>query len=369
MEVRLVKSEKVNLSLLINLRRKFKGEYKMKRKSTIVFVLIVLILGTMQPSFAIKKLAQAGMPFLTLDVSGRAAGMGASYVAVGNDATAMFYNLAGLAFVEGFDVMINQTNWLLDTKHYAAGVAYGLGNLGTFGLSVVYMNYGSFTETWPYEGSDPALINQGYETGLDFDIGEYAIGLSYARRLSSKFSVGSQIKYVKQDLYESLIFHEVEGKEMTVQNEEGIIAFDFGTLYYTGFKDLRFGMSVRNFSQQGRYVKERFELPLSFKLGVAMDVLTLFNTEDTSHKLTLAVDAWHPRDYTERIHIGAEYLLMDVLALRAGYKFNYDEEGLTAGVGVLKSFSNFGIRIDYSYSDFGQFFDAVHRISWSITYK
>ncbi len=342
----------------------------MKRQIIVFIMAFLMLLMTTQSSYAIKKLAQAGMPFLTLDVGGRSAAMGNAYVAVGNDATAMFSNLAGLAMIDdGVEIMINQTNWIVDTKHYATGIAYGMGKYGTVGASLVYMDYGTFTETWPYEGSNPELINKGYEMGRDFEIGEYAIGLSYARRISDRFSIGGQVKYVKQDLFESLIFHEIQGQQKTVQNEEGIIALDFGTLYYTGFKDLRFGMSVRNFSQQGRYVVERFELPLSFKIGIAMDVMTLFNTSATDQKLTVAIDAWHSRDYTERIHTGVEYELMDMIALRGGYKFNYDEEGLAAGVGLKKAFGDFSLRFDYSYSDFGQFFDAVHRLSWSISYK
>ncbi len=347
------------------------GDYKMKKYLICLLTILVLVLGFSRTSFAIKKLAQAGMPFLTLDVGGRSAAMGEAKVAVAENSVAMFSNLAGLAMMnDGLEVMVNQTNWIVDTKHYAAAVAYGLGKWGTFGASLVYMDYGTFTETFPYDGADPELINKGYQTGQDFQIGEYAIGIGYGRQISNKFSVGAQVKYVNQDLYESLIFHEVLGEQLTVQNNEQIFAFDFGTLYKTGFKDLRFGMSIRNFSEQGRYVVERFELPLTFSVGIAMDVLTLFNTSsDLEQKLTVAVDALHPRDYTERIHLGAEYFLMDFLAVRGGYKFNYDEQGLTAGIGLKKDFSGFGLGFDYSFTDFGEFFDAVHRISWSISYK
>ena len=51
-----------------------------------------------------------------------------------------------------------------------------------------------------------------------------------------------------------------------------------------------------------------------------------------ANPLLVSIDAIHPRDYTERINLGAEYVLMDMIALRAGYRFNYDEEGLTAGL-------------------------------------
>ncbi len=338
-------------------------------KKTVFYLLVtaLLILGLSPASQAIDKLGQTGMPFLKIDVGGRASAMGSASAAVTDDATSMFSNLAGLAFVDGFEVAMNQTNWIADIKHYAGGVAYGFKNWGTFGVSLIYMDYGTMTETRPYDGSDPILRNQGYEDLGDFEVGEYAVGLSYGRRISNQFSIGAQIKMVKQDLYESLILHEVYG-ETVVQNEQTVNAFDFGTLYYTGWKDLRVAMSIRNFSRQGRYVFERFELPLMFNIGMAMDVMTLFADSDM-HKLTVAVDAIHPRDYSERIHLGAEYGMSNMLFLRGGYKFNYDEEGLTFGVGVNKPLGNYGVKFDYSYGDFGEFFGSVHRISWSIYMK
>lgn len=343
------------------------------KKISLTFLLITywLLTALVTPSFAgIDKLAQTGMPFLKLNASSRSSGMGGAYVAIGDDASSMFSNLGGLAFVEsGADITINMTNWIVDTKHYAFGAAYGLKKWGTLGISFVYMDYGTFTETWPYDGTNPDLINLGYETGQDFTIAEFALGLSYARRISEKFSVGGQIKYAKQDLFETLMYHEVKGEELITQNVENVMALDFGTLYYTGFKDLRFGMSIRNFSGQGRYIEQRFEMPLDFRIGLAMDIMTLLSPGNESHKLTLALDALHPRDYSERIHVGAEYYLMDLLALRAGYKFNYDEESLAFGLGVKKDLGNMGMRIDYAYSALGDFFDPVHRVTINLSYK
>ena len=78
--------------------------------------------------------------------------------------------------------------------------------------------------------------------------------------------------------------------------------------------------------------------------------------------LLLAVDAVHPRDYTERVHFGAEYLYANLLAIRAGYKTNYDEEALSMGFGVNYSVGGIGLKIDYSYSQLGVF-DGVSRIT------
>ena len=127
-------------------------------------------------------------------------------------------------------------------------------------------------------------------------------------------------------------------------------------------------MSFRNFASSVKYAYESYELPLTFKIGLAMNVLSLMGPEDVIHSLQVAVDAVRPSDYTERIHLGAEYWFKDLFALRAGYKFNYDEEGFSAGFGVNPSFSGMNLKLDYAYSFFGDVFGSVQRISFGFTF-
>jgi len=106
-------------------------------------------------------------------------------------------------------------------------------------------------------------------------------------------------------------------------------------------------------------------LPLTFKIGAAMDVLDLMG--EHGNPLLIAIDAIHPRDYTERIHIGGEYWYNNMIALRAGYKFNYDEEGFSAGIGFQQTIAGVALKLDYAYSDLGVF-DAVSRFSFGISF-
>lgn len=339
----------------------------MNNKGLILLVAMLMVTLLVSSSQAtVTKYAQAGMPFLKIDPDGRSAGMGSAVTAVSNNALAMFSNPAGMGYTEGLDLAITQTNWIADISHYAIGAAYGLANLGTFGVNVVYMDYGDMRRTAPYSGSDPTLKDVGYLDLGTFTVGEYAIGLSYSRRISSQFSIGGNVKFVRQDLSWSETLDVSSGEKVRTDNVQDLAAFDFGTLYFTGWKDLRIGMSIRNFSDQGRYVDQRFELPLTMSLGAAMNILSIWS-DDTTHMLNVAIDAQHPRDYEERLHLGFEYVLAEMLALRAGYKFNYDEEGLTFGVGVDKSFGTFGVRFDYAYGAFGDFFGQVHRTSFAVT--
>ncbi len=328
------------------------------KKLTIVLAVVLLSAVVVMPAHsALKKVAQTGLQFLKVDVGARPASMGGAFMMVGNDATAMFYNPAGIAKMQsGFDLFAGNVSWIAGIQYYATGLVKDLGNWGSVGVSAIYCDYGD-----DIAGTRVAANDKGYDDTGNVDVGAYAVGLSYARALTNKFTVGGQIKYAQEHLGESLL---VAGGT-SVQNKVSGIAYDFGTIFYPGFKSFRLGMSIRNFSNQFKYQQYAFQLPLTFTLGFAMDVLDFIG--EHRNTLLLAVDAIHPRDYTERINVGGEYVFNNMVALRAGYKYNYDEEGLCAGIGVKHTFGGVGIRLDYAYSDFGVF-STVNRFSMGISF-
>lgn len=322
----------------------------MKKVISLYVMLAFFLWVATPPAHAqLKKVAQTGLQFLKVDMSARAAGMGGAFSMVGEDANAMMYNAAGMTEAENVDIYIARTNWIADISYNAAGIIKNAGNWGTFGLSFRNSDYGEVV------GTRVAGNAQGFEETGNLNFGAYAIGGAYARRLSSRFSVGGQIKYA----YQHLGSNTLEGGE-TVQNQVSGLAYDFGTIYYPGLESLRLGMSLRNFSPQYRYVEQTFELPLTFRIGFAADVLDFFDVSNSS--LTLAVDALHPRDYTERLHIGAEYWYLDTFAIRGGYKVNYDEESFSLGFGAHQEFGGIGLKLDYAYSALG-IFGTVNRFT------
>ena len=107
-------------------------------------------------------------------------------------------------------------------------------------------------------------------------------------------------------------------------------------------------------------------MPLVLRMGVSMDLFKLIMPGNDDLELNTAIDALHPIDYTERLHIGTELVYMKMFAFRAGYKFNYDVENFSLGVGVKFDFQGYGGSFDYAYTN-AEFFDAVHRISLSFT--
>jgi hypothetical protein len=333
--------------------------YKEKKMIYRVFIVIfILFMVFTPPLMAVNKTAQTGLQFLKVDVGARAAAMGGSYYLIGTDASAMFYNPAGLARMQSnVDVFIANTQWIAGIEYYAGGIAKNLGKWGSIGISYAAGSYGDDIMGTRY---DPTT-EQGYELTGKLDMSAYAFGISYAKSMTEKFTIGGQVKYAYQQLGENLLSSgEVE------KNDVSGLAFDFGTVFYPGFKSFRFGMSIRNFSPEFKYVEEGFELPLTFSIGVAMNLLDLMGDEYGS-SLLFSVDALHPRDYSERINMGLEYTVLEMFSLRAGYKFNYDIESFTAGVGFNKDFGNVIIDLGYAYSEM-EFFDAVNRISFRLSF-
>jgi hypothetical protein len=108
-------------------------------------------------------------------------------------------------------------------------------------------------------------------------------------------------------------------------------------------------MTVQNFSTDLKYEHESFSTPLTFKIGLSMNMLDFWENASRS-SLLFAVDAIHPRDFSERMNLGLEYNYLGLFSIRCGYRMNYDMGNFTAGAGVRYSISNsMGIKFDISY--------------------
>jgi len=337
------------------------------RKLSFTVVLIILMFKFVTVSvFAQEnqKLAQTGMKFLSVSLDPRASGMGDATTAVFAKSSAMLYNPAIMAELEGYsDFSFGTTRWIADINYIYGTAAFNLfdGEYGVFGLSLVAVDYGEFIGTVVAPNGDGFL-----EVGT-FKPTSFAFGIGYANQLSEKFSVGGNIKYSRQSMGTSVTGFDPDGNGKVEENKVDAFAFDFGILYHTGFKSLNFGMSVRNFATEIKYKDEEFQLPLLFKIGVSINAFDFIDVDRKMHSFLVAVDASHPRDYPEQVSFGAEYLFMETFAIRGGYTFPTDEQEFSLGVGFKQSISDIKFAIDYSYTPFG-IFDNVHRVSLNLAY-
>jgi len=344
------------------------------RKFSLAMPLIFVIVGLLASSAfgqeeeeeeTYDKRAQTGMKFLSFSVDPRAAAMGDAITAENQgSAVSMFYNPASMARQSGMvSAVFGQTQWIADITYNGIGVAFqpAGGLYGVFGVQALVVNYGDLIGTVRADNDEGFL-----ETGT-FSPSAMAVGVGYARALTEQFSVGGNVKYISEDLGSSYMSfvnpdltgearYETENLEDPQDNIQSVMAFDLGILYRTGFRSLTLAMSARNFSRDLTYEEENFELPLTFRIGVSMDLIDFTGMNPDMHSFIFAIDTERPRDFSEQIKVGGEYVFMNTLALRGGYIYPSDVQGITLGVGVQA----FGFGFDFAFTQF-EVFDNVMR--------
>ena len=342
-------------------------------RKTITGIFACLIIGLLVSSNATAgdlKLAQTGFQFLTVVSDARAAGMGNAVNSLSLGSSSLFFNPAGLAEMPDFiDASASDNRWIAGIHHmsFALALSPWKARYGVLGFSAQAVDYGDKffgTVVVPEIENENGYINTG-----DIKPSALALGVGYAKALNDRFSVGGQVRLVRQD-FGDMIVPVTDSTRSVTRFKKTPLAFDFGTLFKTGFKSLTFGMSVRNFSQEVKYIRESFELPLVFTLGIHADLMDWIQIGGPKQSAILSIDAKHDRSHPEQVCVGLDYRLMNALSCRIGYSSrskisgdNYvDENSMSYGVG----FSLVGLSVDYAYAPFGVF-DSVQRLTVRIS--
>jgi len=300
----------------------------------------------------IERAGQSGWQFLKINGDARQAAMGGAFTAISSgDASAVFGNPASLADVRGFDVQVNALKWVADIGHQSLAVAGSVGDFGVFALSVAMLNYGDIPETINESNGADGTIP--VVTGNTFTAGDIVAGLSYARKITDRLSVGGSFRLMRETI-----------AELSMNNW----SLDFGTMYYTGVKSLRVAVTARNFGPDSRFggwseqyqtESENVRMPLDIRAGIAMDFL---DEDQSPHLLTVVVEGEHPNDGKEKFNLGASYGFDKTFYVRAGYKFNYDVQKFTFGAGINYPIGPCRGTFNYAYVDFGEL-THVHMFS------
>ncbi len=314
-------------------------------------VLIALLVAAGGAHAEFAKVGTTGADFLKLPIGARGVGMGGAFSAISNDQSAMFWNPAGITQLGGSSVMFEHVEYFAEISYDAIGGAHRLNDTFTIGAFALAMGSGDMEVT---------TVQQPMGTGETFNVTNIVGGVSLGMKLTDKFSFGTNLKYVREDLDTEVASN---------------FAIDVGVMYDTQWNSVRLAMAVRNFGPEmqldggyydfdnGSQATEATEFlpyhfPMVFRLGVAMDPL---NTDQ--HRLTLAGDLEHPNDNVERVNLGAEYGFQELFFLRGGYTFRHDTLGMSAGVGFLWQ----RIGIDYAFSEYG-ILEDVHRFNISFSF-
>lgn len=341
------------------------------RPSFLTCLLLAALVAGVMPLRA-QKVGTSSLQFLKVMPTARAAAMGDAYATLAAGPDAMYWNPAGIAGETRTAFSASMVLWLFDTRQNMLAGTVPLGEWGTAGVQLQYVDYGTMdvtrTDRLDFIGSSPDLrYNPGY-SGETFSPTAMVIGVSYANRMTDRFSAGLSMKYVQESLWNSptvVLTKPLTGETEEVNTYTRVFLFDFGMLYNTGYRSVKIGVSIQNFGSQVKFAREWFPAPLAFRFGTAGDLIgpdALFAASD-AHRITAAFDIFQPNDYAQQFHGGVEYAFAEALFLRAGYKFNYDNDALTAGAGVRQEISGMPFTVDYSYGAMGDYLPAVHRIT------
>jgi len=330
----------------------------------IAFLGIWLSLPSSLDAATVRK-GQVGFRFLENPVSAEAIGRGALGVVLTRNANTVFWNPAGLGWLDGrMDFDANYTNGIADINHSSVAAALKLGNTSYLSVDGLFMDYGTLN------GTVRAENDQGFEETGGFSPNAYALGISFAQRVSNRFSYGVRLKYAKQDLGTAWIGNMVDSSLVKSKKSYalGEPTLDVGAIYDFQAYGLRFGAVMKNVSREVRYEDDRFPLPYAVSFSLSFQPLSFFSESAISKSLVFGFETEHPRDSKERLKFGAEYYVQNSLILRGGYMDNFDERGLTFGLGVRPpEYFHSRIRVDYAYQAFG-LFGAAHYISFGITH-
>lgn len=317
----------------------------------------------------VSKVGTTVGTFLSIGVGPRAMAQGGAFVAAADDASALYWNPAGLARMRQGEAFAAHAEWVggLDFDYVAAAMPLAG---GAAGVSVTMLSV-------PEMLVRDEVRQEG--TGETFDAADLAIGLSYGRAITDRFSLGGTFKYVQSRIWNS--------------RAQGF-AVDIGTQFRTDFAGgLTIGAAITNFGTDmrldGRDLQrfydanpeqdgdngrlpvnlalDRWDLPLGFQIGVAS---TPLNTR--MQRLTFSLDALHPADNYESVNAGAEYGFRERLFLRGGYEgmFLQDQEGGFAGglaVHYPLPYEGGLVKLDYAYRNAGRL-NGIHVVGLGVTF-
>ncbi|MCK5085968.1 MAG: PorV/PorQ family protein [Melioribacteraceae bacterium] len=321
------------------------------------FIFIIFIIALPSAIFAggFSKVGTAAAQFLKIGVGARAMGLGGTFTSIANDVSTIYWNPAGITNIPTTSIAVSHSQWFADISHEFAGISIPLSSSDFIAIHAIALNTGE---------QEVTTVAQPDGAGVFYDVRNLAIGLSYARALTDRFSVGLTVKYVQETLY---------------NESASTVSLDLGSYLRTGFHNLIIGMSISNFGGNmklegrdliaitdintdvsGNYnpdavlTTEGWPLPLMFRVGLSMDMVGGSDPIISSeiNRFTLAIEGTHLNDNNERFNFGGEYAWDETVMLRVGYKLNYDQEEWAFGAGLNFPIGNQFLRFDYAFIQF-----------------
>jgi hypothetical protein len=294
----------------------FKRGGPMKKVNWISLIAVGIIFAPQ--SALLHASGETGAQFLKIGVGAKACAMGGAFVSVADDASAIYWNPAGISQLTSPEVLGSQNFWLMDMSMQFVGAVIPL-RQGSLGLGVAYSSSGDIPRV-----EDLQVIGS-------YSAYDAAISVAYANRFRGGLRLGLAMKIIQQKIYE--------------ENAKGM-AVDLGLLYQVRrIEGLHFGLSVQNLGPGMKFIEESDPLPMMIKAGASYRVGSLL----------LASSLAKPRGNDARLNVGGELSIKDTLFAWGGYNSLYS---YSLGVGMKFWKASIG----YAFVPYKEIEDS-HRIS------
>ncbi len=280
--------------------------------------------------------------FLKLEQGVRPVSMGGAFTAASDDVNAVYWNPAGLPQVSNLELTFMHTMWFAEIFYDYLGFAYPVGEVGTFGLGLTYVNSGDIT-SWNEIGE---------EIG-EFSAWDLAVNLAFGTKLNEKTSVGIIAKLFNESI-----------------DDRGAFGFaaDLG-LIHKFRDDLQGGIVLQNLGPKHGF-GDAFLLPMNARAGLSYTGV---------RNMMVNLDYIQPIETNGIIALGMEYWYRDIIVFRLGYQYQgmFDPNKYYENYAGPAIFSGFVIgaglkidiyEIDYAYKQFGVL-ESTHRIGLTLKFK
>lgn len=270
--------------------------------------------------------------FLKVGVGARATGLGGAFTAVADDASAVYWNAAGLGCMDKNQLQFSHYEWYQDLAVENLYLAIPRGRL-SFGAGITYMSFGEF-QSYDEDGN-PGDVLSMYNLAA-------SVAVSYS--LNETVSLGLTAKYIEES------FDLVKGTAFA--GDAGLMA---------DFEHFRVGLAVANLGTPMQFSTEREPLPAAVRVGLSL--------RQFSNKALMTVESYVPFDGSITWRQGLEVTLAGQLFARGGLSYQPQDIpgastfGYNLGAGIVYGAGRF----DYTFIPSGEFgSDAIHSVSLSL---
>ncbi len=287
-----------------------------------------------------RGIGTSGSSTLKIGVGGRSVGMGEAATAAVNDVSSIFWNPAGLVFINDSQFSAMHIEWFGDIRYEWIGFAQPIASKATIAADISYLHTGAIPRT-------VESLTEGYEQDGTFSPVDIAGRIGFASRIFKNLLIGGSI----QRFQARVGFNEVT-KERINDKIAQSIAIDLGCIYDVPIvKGLSIAGCLQNFGNQTRaFFEEEEPMPTSINFGTAYKKIihrkektksdsqesTSQKTDTSPNIITIALDINFPADNSPNIRIGGEYTFANGISIRSGYRtgtgFDFPS-GLCGGLG------------------------------------